>query len=226
MNLKKIIEYIISKIKSRPFVFDEVITVGDVIGIVLNYSFMLLRGVLKFRIVCYIGKNTSIKSKNKISLGSCVVIGDYCHINGLGLIGVIIGNSVNIGSFSRLIVSGSLGDLGNSIKLGNNVAIGEYSFIGGASKVTIGDNTIVGQYFSVHPENHNYADKNRLIRMQGVNRKGISVGENCWVGAKVTILDGSEIGSGCVIAAGSVVNGIFPNNVVIGGVPARILKER
>ena len=46
-----------------------------------------------------------------------------------------------------------------------------------------------------------------------------------WVGSKVTFLDGSEVGNNSVVAAGAVVNGKFPPNVVIGGVPAKVIKE-
>jgi len=52
------------------------------------------------------------------------------------------------------------------------------------------------------------------------------VGRNCWIGAKATFLDGAEIGDGCVVAAGALVRGKFPNNCIIGGVPAKILKMR
>ena len=45
-----------------------------------------------------------------------------------------------------------------------------------------------------------------------------------WIGAKATFLDGSTIGNNCVVAAGAVVNGIFPDNTVVGGVPAKIIK--
>ena len=54
--------------------------------------------------------------------------------------------------------------------------------------------------------------------------KGITLGNNIWVGAKVTFLDGSQVGDNSVVAAGAVVKGVFPNNVIIGGVPAKILK--
>ena len=64
-----------------------------------------------------------------------------------------------------------------------------------------------------------------MIREQGVTSKGIKIGNNVWIGAKATFLDGAIIGNNCVVAAGAVVNGIFPNNVIIGGVPAKILKE-
>ena len=54
----------------------------------------------------------------------------------------------------------------------------------------------------------------------------LKVGCNCWIGAKVTILDGARVGNGCIIAAGAVVRGEFPDNVIIGGVPAKIIKVR
>ena len=64
-----------------------------------------------------------------------------------------------------------------------------------------------------------------MIREQGVTSKGIVLGNNIWVGSKVTFIDGSEVGDNCVVAAGAVVNGIVPNNCVIGGIPAKIIRE-
>lgn len=64
------------------------------------------------------------------------------------------------------------------------------------------------------------------IREQGVTRQGIDIGSDCWIGAKVTILDGVSLGRGCVIAAGSVVTRSFPEHAIIGGVPAKLLKMR
>lgn len=48
----------------------------------------------------------------------------------------------------------------------------------------------------------------------------------CWIGAKVSILDGAIIGDNCIVVAGAVVKGEFPANSTIGGVPAKILKMR
>lgn len=90
----------------------------------------------------------------------------------------------------------------------------------------IGDDTIFGNYVSIYPENHNYKDKNIPIRLQGVNSRGVvRIGNNCWIGAKVTILDGTVIGDNCIVAAGAVVNGKFPDNVMIGGILAKIIKN-
>ena len=52
------------------------------------------------------------------------------------------------------------------------------------------------------------------------------IGSDCWIGAKVTILDGTILEDGCIVAAGAVVKGHFPKYSVIGGVPARIIKTR
>ena len=112
-----------------------------------------------------------------------------------------------------------------AIRIGDNVGIGEYAHIGGAAEVTIGDNTITGSYLSIHPENHIFSDISLSIRLQGVTRQGVHIGSNCWIGAKASFLDGSEIGDGCVVAAGAVVTKKFGRHLLIGGVPARVLKD-
>lgn len=126
---------------------------------------------------------------------------------------------------TTMIVTGSLTYLGKGIKIGNNVGFGTCGHFGGAGGVEIGDDTIFGNYVSVHPENHNFSDPSKPIRLQGVNHKGIKIGRGCWIGAKATILDGAVIGDGCVVAAGAVVTGQFPDHVIIGGVPAKIIKR-
>jgi acetyltransferase-like isoleucine patch superfamily enzyme len=53
----------------------------------------------------------------------------------------------------------------------------------------------------------------------------IIIGENCWIGNNTIILKNSKIGDNSIVAAGALVSGIFPKNVVIGGVPAKIIKN-
>ena len=69
-----------------------------------------------------------------------------------------------------------------------------------------------------------FGDKTKNIKDQGLEKIGINIGQNCWIGAKVTILDGVEIGNNCVIGAGSVVTKSFPDNTIIAGVPARVIR--
>ncbi|MBK7853121.1 MAG: acyltransferase [Bacteroidetes bacterium] len=161
-----------------------------------------------------------------MSIGQFVKIGDHTTLNATGKGRLVIGKNSGIGAFSRVIISTSFNNLGSHIHLGENVGIGEFAYLGGGGGLEIGDDCIVGQYFSCHPENHNYDNPELLIREQGVTRKGIVIGKNCWIGSKVTILDGVTIGDNCVIAAGAVVNRDMPANSVIAGVPARVIKTR
>lgn len=97
---------------------------------------------------------------------------------------------------------------------------------GCAGGVKIGNDIIAGQNIRFHSENHNYLDKNKLIKEQGVSHKGITVGNNCWIGAGVVFLDGVKVEDGCVIAANAVLTGNYPKNSIIGGIPAKVIKER
>lgn len=172
-----------------------------------------------------LGKGVQLRYRSKIHLGQWVRLEDGVSIQALGKDPIELGNGVRIGAYSRLITSTTPGQLGAFIRIGDHVGIGEFSYLGGAGGLSIGNDCIIGQYFSCHPENHCYTDLSCAIRLQGVSRKGITIKENCWIGAKVTILDGVTIGAGCVIAAGAVVTKDIPPRSVVGGVPARIIKS-
>lgn len=222
--MRRIIEYLIGKVLKRKFQFDSNIPLNYIFLLVFEKAISLVRGIFKLKKIAYIGSNVKVKCKSKFITGSSVSINHNVVIDALSTDGITLGNHSKINSYTFILASGSLQSLGKGITIGNNVAIGEYSYLGGAGGLDIGDDTIIGQYFSAHPENHNYESKSILIREQGVNRQGIKIGRNCWIGSKVTIVDGVEIGNNCIVAAGAVVNKSFPENVLIGGVPARILK--
>ncbi|MBB1372608.1 acyltransferase [Pseudoalteromonas sp. SR45-4] len=229
--LKNTITFIIRKYKNPHFEFDPNVGLLAILSLVnnrLKYKFRGMLLIFKFKKTnnLFLGKGVSFSGLNKISFGSFVTLGNYTFCSSLGESGIEFGDRVSIGDFSRVIVSTSFNNIGAGINIGNDVAIGEFSYIGGAGGVSIGSSCIIGQYFSVHSENHIFSNLHIEIREQGVTRRGILIGENCWVGSKVTVLDGSKVGNGCVIAAGAVVSGVFPDNVVIGGVPAKILKYR
>lgn len=172
------------------------------------------------------GKNVKMHFTHKIKWGQFLKLGDGVCISALSTSGVRLGSNVSIGSYSQLITSTTYDLPGKGIKIEDNVGIGEFAYLGGAGGLHIERDCIIGQYFSCHPENHHYNDPSQLIRKQGVKREGIRIADNCWIGSKVTILDGVTIGQGSVIAAGAVVTKSFPENSIIGGVPAKMIKRR
>lgn len=224
--LKKLISFSVLKLKGREIILDDAVRNQDIVILMASNFLSLFRGGIRLWAPVLMGRNVRLYAKYNLKLARGVRVGAYCVLDALGHKGIVMGRGSSVGDYSILKVSGTLVSIGKGIFIGENVGIGEFAHIGGAGGVHIGSNTIAGAYLSIHPENHNFISKESLIREQGVVRKGISIGENCWIGAKVTILDGSVIGKGCVIAAGAVVSGIFPDNTVVGGVPAKILKER
>ena len=228
--IKHLLTSLIQK-RNPHFSFHPALSSSMIFWVVLEKSIAIFRGLkilLRARNpkMMMLGKRVTFRFMNRFQYGKAIRIDDNCYISAFGSDGIRMGNHVNIGAFSRIIVSTSMSAFGSFIKIGNNVGIGEFAYLGGAGGLTIGDECIIGQYFSCHPENHHFENTAVSIRFQGVSHKGIVVGKNCWIGSKVTILDGVTIGDNCVIAAGAVVTKSMPANSVIGGVPAKVLRMR
>lgn len=225
---RRMLEFIISKIKHESFVLDARIPTSYFISIFISRVIMLVRGIIFLnKMYVFIGYNSTIKCKNKLLVGKNVKISNHCYIDALSTDGVHIGNNVNIGKYCSIEATGSLTNIGKGLVIEDGVGLNSNCFLGCAGGIIIGRDTIIGELVTMHSENHNFSDITRPIKQQGVNRKGIKIGSGCWIGAKVTVLDGADIGNGCIIAAGSVViAGNYLDNGVYGGVPAKLLKSR
>lgn len=221
---------LLGRVKGGGTVVDDRIPNSYLLRVMASKVISLIYGMIRlgtFKRV-YIHPSSKIKCSSRIVVGNNFAAGQDCYIDALSEKGLICGENVSAGFHTCIALTGSVRQIGMGMKIGNNVGLGSNGFYGsGMGFVEIGDNTIFGNYVSIHPENHNYSDLLKPIRDQGVNSKGgVKIGENCWIGAKVTILDGTFIGNGCIVAAGAVVKGCFPDNVIIGGVPAKIIKKR
>ena len=221
------INKIISKIKGEDFSLDNRVPLIYVIRLLLIRVVSLVWGTIRLRSMArvFVHPTSVIKCASKIKAGKNLSIGRGCYIDALSQRGLKFGNNVSIGYNTHIELTGSMRYLGVGMLVGCNVGLGTHGHYGsGMGFLEIGDDTIFGNYVSIHPENHNYSDREVPVRLQGVRGVGVKIGKNCWIGAKVTILDGTVIGDNCIVAAGAVVRGHFPDNCILGGVPAKIIK--
>lgn len=223
------IHSLLEKIKGNGTKVDRDIPAAYLLGIAFSKAISLLYGMVRLSTLkrVYVSPSSVIKCASKIQFGKNLSIADNCRIDALSKKGLVMGENVSIGYQTQIELTGSLSLLGQGMSIGNNVGLGTHGRYGsGAGFVRIGDNTIFGNYVSIHPENHIFSNPKIPIREQGVSSKGgVEIGANCWIGAKVTILDGTKIGNNCIVAAGAVVRGEFPDDVMIAGVPAKIIKK-
>jgi acetyltransferase-like isoleucine patch superfamily enzyme len=128
------------------------------------------------------------------------------------------GGQVSFGpDFTGHFHEGSVAVLGDRIWFSRGCTLSVHE------SVTIGDNSIFGEYVSIHDENHVTGGDDVPIAYRGFRTKPVVIGQNVWVGAKATILAGVTIGDNAVIAANAVVARDVEPGVVAGGVPARVI---
>ena len=131
----------------------------------------------------------------RFSLGRRSVVESYCCIN--NAVGDVL-----IGDYTRIGI--------------HNTIIGP---------VSIGSHVNLAQGITVTALNHNFADTTRRIDEQGITTKPVTIGDDVWIGANAVILPGVTIGRHCVVAAGAVVTTDVPDNTIVGGVPAKVIRE-
>jgi acetyltransferase-like isoleucine patch superfamily enzyme len=170
------------------------------------------------------GRNITIRHPHKISIGDSSFIDDYAVLDAKGEEnqGITIGQNVILGRNSILSCKGgsiSLEDYANisancSLLSETRIVVGKYTFLAGHCYLVAGGN-------------HSFSRTDMPIMFQpSLNKGGISIGEDCWLGASVTVLDGVTMGKGCVIGAGAVVIESLPEYSVAVGNPAKKIKDR
>ena len=112
-------------------------------------------------------------------------------------------------------------DFGKNITVGKNVFINACCHFQDHGGVSLGDGCQIGHNVVFATLNHGLAPEDR----QTTYPAPITLGKNVWVGSNSTILQGVTIGDNAVIAAGAVVTKDVPENTIVGGVPARIIRK-
>jgi acetyltransferase-like isoleucine patch superfamily enzyme len=111
------------------------------------------------------------------------------------------------------------------IVIGRESLVGEFCVIRGTGGVTIGDRVFLSPMVHIYSNNHVFDDPDVCFVDQGITTQGVTIEDECWIGAEAVILDGVTIGRRSVVAAGAVVNRDVPPHSLVGGVPARILRD-
>ncbi len=111
------------------------------------------------------------------------------------------------------------------IRIGRDSLIGELNVLRGQGGITIGDRVYTAPSVQILAVDHVFSDPTRPIIEQGITAQGIVIEDDAWIGAGAIITDGVTIGRGAVVAAGAVVTSNVPAHTLVGGIPARVLKQ-
>lgn len=114
----------------------------------------------------------------------------------------------------------------HNLSIGDNVSIHPFSYIDAYGGIEIGDDVSIAHNVTLMSANHTFSDKEIVIKDQPLEARPIKIENNCWLGAKVTVLGNTTISTGSVIGAGAVVTKNVESYSVVAGVPARKIKSR
>lgn len=132
-------------------------------------------------------------------------------------------NKFDLGANSMIedfsIINNAVGD----VFIGDRTLVGLSCVVIGP--VTIGNDILIAQHVVLSALNHNYEDVSLPIKDQGVNTLEIVVEDEVWIGANAVITAGTRIGKHAIVAGGSVVTKDVPPYSIVGGNPARLLKQ-
>ena len=218
--------------RDEAFDLDPAIGLSDLLCLFVRRAIMGLRGlVLGVRtgrptVPVFVGKGVVVTSARHLRLAPGVTIGDYCRLDCLGPEGVALGRESTLRRGVHIEVTSVLRQIGVGLRLGERAGVSEGCYIGAKGRVDIGRDTIIGPGCRLVAEDHVFELADKTVRSQGVTRRGITVGSDCWLGADVTVLDGVTIADGCVVGAGSIVTRSIPQLSVAYGVPARVQHKR
>lgn len=199
---------------------------------IFERAVMTFRGVLlsararRSAFPVFVGRRVIVRDATCLSLSPGVTIGDNCRLDCLGSVGVVLGGGVTLRSGVHIEVTSVLREMGEGCVIDDRAGISENVFIGAKGLVRIGANSIVGPSVKIIAENHVITCDDAPIREQGVTRKGITIGEDCWIGTNAVVLDGTSVGDHAVIGAGAVVTRDVGPWEIVGGVPARGIRSR
>jgi acetyltransferase-like isoleucine patch superfamily enzyme len=169
------------------------------------------------------GHHLSLRGTHRIFLGDNVMLDEHVFLSfrGEAAQSIRLGSNVLIGRYSQVRARGG------TITLADSVSVGAFCYLGTASQLTAGEHCLFGGGCFVGGIQHGFSDPDRPIAEQPlVDRGGIVIGRDVWIGAHAVVNDGVRIGDGAVIGSNAVVTKDVPPFSVAAGVPAQIISRR
>ncbi len=119
-------------------------------------------------------------------------------------------------------IAGS-GAIRDNLQIGEECQITSPIYLDLNAKISVGNRVAIGHHVSLITTTHDTS--NPLRRCGKLEFHPIRIGDGCWIGAGATILAGVTVSSGSVVAAGALVTRDVPPNVIVGGVPAKVIRN-
>ena len=113
-----------------------------------------------------------------------------------------------------------------TVEIGAKTVMGQECTISSFQRVAIGRECIVADRVMLIDFDHGVVEVERPIRLQGIYKRDVDVGNNCWIGYGACILRGVRIGDNCIVGSNSVVTKDVPDDTVVAGMPAKALRKR
>lgn len=144
---------------------------------------------------------------------------------------ISIGKGFRTGYRCRIEAFGERGGELTRIHIGENCHIGDSVHISAVQEVRIGNNCLLASHIFISDSSHgSYHGENQDSPASPPEERDLVsaptfIGDNVWIGEHVTVLMGARIGNGCIVGANSVVTKTFPDNCILVGSPAKIIKR-
>jgi len=169
------------------------------------------------------GRGVTVRHAHKISLGRGCIVDDHALLDAKGSsnAGIVIGDEVYIGRHTSVYCKN--GD----ITLGDRCNLSAHCTVFSSNRLTVGPGCMVGAYgYLLSGGEYDPADATPFAAQSGTCTQGpLEIGADCWLGARVTVLDAAAIGERCVVGAGAVVTRPLPTRSLAVGVPARVVRQ-
>ncbi len=223
----------IIQIKRKDFELNPLVSTWDLVQIFFFIVKRIFRGTwagLFFKEnqgVTLIGKGARVRNKRFITSKGNLIIEENAEVQGISEDGLIFGANVSIGQNALIRPSDYYGrEIGKGLEIGDNSNIGPFNYVGCSGKITIGKNVMVGPRVSFYAENHVFESTDIPMKLQGIEKGEIIIGDDCWIASNSVIVSNVTIGEGSIVASGSVVTKDVPPYSIVAGVPAKVIKSR